>query len=120
MKYLKNSKGFTLIEIMTALLIAVTIITSVYYVLLSDFIAFQSHNQILDTHQEEKMALEFMSREIQFIGYDAETSPVTADIIKAKEDTIQFEEYNTLNSTRAKILYEDDHTIKIETLFSSF
>ncbi len=40
MKNLKNSMGFTLIEIMTALLIAATIITAIYYVLLSDYQAF--------------------------------------------------------------------------------
>jgi len=60
------------------------------------------------------MALEFMSREIQLIGYDAQTSPITADIISAKEDSINFEEYNRLNDTRAKILYQyrsSDNTV---------
>jgi hypothetical protein len=91
---------------MIALLIAAIILAAVYDVFMSDFKAFISHNLILNAHEKEKMALEFMSREIQLIGYDAETSPITADIISAKSDSIQFEEYNRLNNTRAKILYQ--------------
>ncbi|GEM_PF-3410296 len=123
MKTLRDKKGFTLVEIMVAMLIAAILIAAIYEVFLSDYKAFVSHNLILDTHQEEKMALEFMTREIQLIGYDAETSPVTADIITAKEDKIQFEEYNSLNSTRAKILYEykpaDDKVIRRMNLYDA-
>jgi prepilin-type N-terminal cleavage/methylation domain-containing protein len=114
MKRIRSNRGFTLIELMIALLIAAIILAAVYDVFMSDFKAFISHNLILNVHQQEKMALEFMSREIQLIGYDAATSPVTADILSAKSNSIQFEEYNRLNNTRAKILYQyrsSDNTV---------
>jgi prepilin-type N-terminal cleavage/methylation domain-containing protein len=106
MRWLKSKKGFTLIEIMVALLIAAIVLAAVYEVFLSDYRAFISHNLLLDTHQKEKMALEFMSREIQLIGFDAETNPITADVIKARADYIQFEEYDVNDNRRVKILYE--------------
>jgi prepilin-type N-terminal cleavage/methylation domain-containing protein len=114
MRRFKRNRGFTLIELMIALLIAAIILAAVYDVFMSDFKAFISHNLLLNAHEKEKMALEFMSREIQLIGYDASTSPITADIVSAKSDSIQFEEYNRLNNTRAKILYQyrsSDNTV---------
>ena len=113
-KRIRSNRGFTLIELMIALLIAAIILAAVYDVFMSDFRAFISHNLILNAHEKEKMALEFISREIQLIGYDAQTSPITGDIITAKKDSIQFEEYNRLNNTRAKILYQyraSDNTV---------
>ena len=106
MKLKRRNQGFTLIEILVALVIAAIIMGAVYELFLSDYKTYTSHNLILDAHQNEKMAIEFMSRELQLIGYDAETSPVTADIITAGCDSILFEEYNTNNNTRVKILYE--------------
>ncbi len=114
MKRMKGNRGFTLVELMIALLIAAIILAAVYDVFMSDFKAFISHNLILNAHEKEKMALEFMSRELQLIGYDAETSPITADIISAKKDYIEFEEYNRLKDTMAKIFYQyrpSDNTV---------
>ena len=116
-----NRRGFTLIELMVAMLISAIVLAAVYQVFLSDYRAFESHNMLLETQQNEKMALEFMSREIQLIGYDAMTSPITADIITAKSDYIQFEEYNTRNDTRIKILYEykptDEKIVRRQNLY---
>jgi hypothetical protein len=105
---------------MIALLIAAIILAAVYDVFMSDFRAFISHNLILEAHESEKMALEFMKREIELIGYDAESQPVSGEIIKAKRDYFAFEEYNRQDNLRARIVYEFDPAKAVVTREISF
>ncbi|MFH0925206.1 MAG: prepilin-type N-terminal cleavage/methylation domain-containing protein [bacterium] len=60
-----NDKGFTLLELMLAMILSLIIIFSIYGLYISTKKASYIHDDITDMHQNVRTALEFVSRELR-------------------------------------------------------
>ena len=68
----KNSPGFTLIELMVAVLIASILLTAAYQVLVGQSRVYETQEQTIDMQQNVRAALDFMGRELRLTGYGVE------------------------------------------------
>ena len=72
MSFSKNSPGFTLIELMVAVLIAAILLTAAYQVLVGQSRVYETQEQTIDMQQNVRAALDFMGRELRLTGYGVE------------------------------------------------
>ncbi len=110
---LKNSKGFTLVELMIAMAVALIVMAGVYitYDYQSESYEKQAHISELNTHLNG--AFFFMNRDIMMAGYDPLYDPTTtirarATITDAGIDTIQFQYDMNSDGT-----LDDDETVRL-------
>lgn len=70
MKMYKNEGGFTLVEIMLAMVISVIVVAAIYAAYISQQRSSTAQEQVAEMQQNLRAALELMSREIKMAGYD--------------------------------------------------
>jgi len=73
---LKNS-GFTMVELLAAILISGIVIAGLYSVFISQQVAFSAQEQITEMVQNVRAAMDLMTREVRLAGY--KNSAVTFD-----------------------------------------
>ncbi len=83
-----HSGGFTLIELMAAILISGIILAGLYCVFHSQQMAFSAQEQVAEMNQNIRAALDLMSREIRLAGYKTSTSTMIG-IVTATAASIQ-------------------------------
>lgn len=89
MTLLKNNKGFTLIEILVALVIDFVVLAGIYAAFYSQQKSHVKEQQVVDAQQNVRGSAAFMIREIRLAGMDRKTSTV-AGILTAGPNSIQF------------------------------
>ncbi|EIM63101.1 prepilin-type N-terminal cleavage/methylation domain-containing protein [Desulfobacter postgatei] len=85
-----NQKGFTLIEMMMALVIGAMITAATYATYSSQQKAYQTQDQVAEMQQNLRAALYLIIEEIQMAGYDPEDSG-NFSVTSAMPGRIQFE-----------------------------
>ena len=68
MESLLNRKGFTLIELLIALVIGSVLMAGMYRTLLSQQQTYTAGSQVANMHQNARIAVEKMTREIRMAG----------------------------------------------------
>ena len=68
--HLKNSAGFTLIEILIAMAISGMVMTGIYQAYVQQMRVNNTQNQVVDMQQSVRVAMYFMEREIRLAGLD--------------------------------------------------
>jgi len=85
-KYIGNKqKGFTLIELMIALLILSVLMTAVYRVFISQERMFRTHDQVSALQENLRATIEYVNQELTWMGYQV---PGLAVITAAETDLI--------------------------------
>jgi len=69
-RHLKNSAGFTLIEILIAMAISGMVMTGIYQAYVQQMRVNNTQNQVVDMQQSVRVAMYFMEREIRLAGLD--------------------------------------------------
>jgi len=69
-RHLKNSAGFTLIEILIAMAISGMVMTGIYQAYVLQMRVNNTQNQVVDMQQSVRVAMYFMEREIRLAGLD--------------------------------------------------
>jgi prepilin-type N-terminal cleavage/methylation domain-containing protein len=69
-RHLKNSAGFTLIEILIAMTISGMVMTGIYQAYVQQMRVNNTQNQVVDMQQSVRVAMYFMEREIRLAGLD--------------------------------------------------
>ncbi len=64
-----QNKGFTLIEIMVAVAIAATVTAAAFTILTTTSKAVRANEQVVDTQQNVRIAIELLSRDIKMAGF---------------------------------------------------
>ncbi len=68
--HLKNSAGFTLIEILIAMTISGMVMTGIYQAYVQQMRVNNTQNQVVDMQQNVRVAMYFMERDIRLAGLD--------------------------------------------------
>jgi len=68
---LSDDAGFTLVELLVALMIGVIIVSAGFTVLTSSSLALRSNEQTVDMQQSVRMAMELLSRDMKMAGFGA-------------------------------------------------
>ena len=68
--HLKNSAGFTLIEVLIAMTISGMVMTGIYQAYVQQMRVNNTQNQVVDMQQSIRVAMHFMEREIRIAGLD--------------------------------------------------
>jgi len=89
MVLIKNNKGFTLIEILVALVIDFIVLAGIYTAFYSQQKSHVKEQQVVDAQQNVRGSAAFMTREIRLAGMDRKTTTV-AGILAAGPHSIQF------------------------------
>lgn len=66
----RGEKGFTLIELMVAMIIAMVIVAAAFTVLVTSNKATQINEQVADTQQNVRLAMELISQDIKLAGFN--------------------------------------------------
>lgn len=66
----QGEKGFTLIELMVAMLIAMVIVAAAFTVLVTSNKATTANEQVADTQQNVRLAMELISQDIKLAGFN--------------------------------------------------
>ncbi len=67
-----NSKGFTLVEIMIAMVLGLYLMSKVYDVLITQQKAYSVQDQVVESMQNARVGVDFMTRDLRMVGYIAE------------------------------------------------
>ncbi len=86
---LEDSRGFSLTEILVALLLASLLSTGIYKVYISQNKSYVVQERVAEMHQNLRAAMFMMTREIRMAGYDP-TGEAGAEISTADQNNIQF------------------------------
>jgi len=86
---LRTSCGFSLVEILIALLLAGSVSAAIYKVYISQSKSYVVQERVAEMHQNLRAAMFMMTREIRMAGYDP-TGDAPAGISTADQNTIQF------------------------------
>ena len=89
MTRIKNNKGFTLVEILVALVIDFIVLAGIYAAFYSQQKSHVKEQQVVDAQQNVRGAAEFMVREIRLAGMERKTAGI-AGILAAGRDSIHF------------------------------
>ncbi len=85
----RNSSGFSLAEVLIALLLTGVVSTAIYQVYISQNKSYVAHEQVAEMHQNLRAAMYMMTREIRMAGHDP-TQDASAGISNAGANTIRF------------------------------
>ena len=85
----RNSSGFSLVEILIALVLAGLVSTAIYKVYISQNKSYAVQEHITEMHQNLRVAISMMKQEIRMAGYDPARN-ASAGISSAGADTMQF------------------------------
>ena len=86
---LRSSSGFSLVEILIALLLAGLVSAAIYKVYISQNKSYAVQAQVAEMHQNLRAAMFMMTKEIRMAGYDP-LREANAEIYNAADNTIQF------------------------------
>ena len=86
---LRNSSGFSLVEILIALLLAGSVSAAIYNVYISQNKSYAVQEQVAEMHQNLRAAMFMMTKEIRMAGYDP-SREANAGIATGAGNTIQF------------------------------
>lgn len=86
--YKENKKGFTLVELMVAMVISIIAAMGAYDVYISQNHAYSVQAQISDMQQNARVAMDLITREIRTAGCDPAEVGIQ-DIVTATQNTIQ-------------------------------
>lgn len=98
-KNMKNRKAFTLVEILTVVVLGAIIISAAYGVYLASYKSYKYNSESAELTQNARIALERMSREIRQAQeiINPQTMPPTAD--SPTQNIIVFQDGHTIFST---------------------
>ncbi len=89
MTLIKNNKGFTLVEILVALVIDFIVLAGIYAAFYSQQKSHVKEQQVVDAQQNVRGAASFMAREIRLAGMERQSAGV-AGILAAGPHSIHF------------------------------
>ena len=95
-----KNRGFTLLELLIAILISGVLIQAMYTVYTSSYLSFRKQEQIADAQQNARTAIQVMTRDVVMAGYSTNLSPgmlfanTTSIAVKNRTDTIAFARYS--------------------------
>ena len=95
-----NIKGITLIELLVALVIGGIIIAGIYRVFIAQGKAFVVQDQVVETQQNIRSAMEIILRDLRIAGFDGDNTPLTTSITPgANTITIFYERNGAIRQT---------------------
>lgn len=100
-----NNKGFTLIELMIAIVTSSLLVTAVYATHTTQQRTYHVQEQVAEMQQNLRAALFFITSEIRMAGYDPEGSDnfgITSALAGRLEFTVDLDEDGTLDGARSK------------------
>jgi type IV pilus assembly protein PilW len=89
-----NTKGITLIELLVALVIGGIIIAGIYRVIIAQSKAYVFQDQIVETQQNIRSAMEILSRDLRMTGFNGDNTPLTPYIIPGTNNITIFYQQN--------------------------
>jgi type IV pilus assembly protein PilW len=95
-----DKKGITLIELLVALVIGGIIIAGIYRVFVSQSKAYVVQDQVAETQQNIRSAMEILLRDLRMAGFDGDNTPLTTSITPgANTITIFYERNGAIRQT---------------------
>ena len=96
---INNRKGFTLVELMIAMVISLIIMAAIFSAHQVQQKTYAAQNQVTEMQQNLRAAMDFLLREIRMAGYDPTQTVITESNHGIKEATIgRFKFIQDLNS----------------------
>ncbi len=89
-----NTKGITLIELLAALVIGGIIIAGIYRVIIAQSKAYVFQDQIVETQQNIRSAMEILSRDLRMTGFNGDNTPLTPYITPGTNNITIFYQQN--------------------------
>ena len=72
--FVRNNRGFTLIELLVTMVIVGLMMTAVYAVYVANVRAVSVEADRVEIQQDQRIAIDFLVRELRMAGYDKEES----------------------------------------------
>ncbi len=72
-----NDRGFTLVELMIAMVVGMVVLGAVYALFTAQSKHLATQEQLAELHQNARVAMDIMVREISMAGYNQTTAPAT-------------------------------------------
>lgn len=88
--YIKDDRGFTLIELMVAMAIAGIVMAAIVATYQNQVRTHLTQQSIVDMHQNARASMHLMKSEIQMAGYDP-TASADATVLMATANTFRFQ-----------------------------
>ena len=105
---IKTKKGITLIELLVALAIGGIIIAGIYRVFIAQGKAYVVQDQVVETQQNIRSAMEILLRDLRMAGFDGDNTPLTTSITPgANTITIFYEQNGTVLQVIYLVVSED-------------
>jgi len=96
----KANRGFTLIELMIALLIGIFVIGMALTVMDMSVSSYRTQERVADIQQDVRAALEIMARDIRMAGFDPMRGS-GATFLRAEKNVLAFQMDNSMSNTVA-------------------
>ncbi len=82
-----NNRGFTLVELMIAMALGMIVLGAVYALFTAQSKYLATQEQLAELHQNARVALDIMVREISMAGYNQTTDPATIAAVSCCKGT---------------------------------
>lgn len=89
MKIYTDNRGFTLIELMVAMVISIFVMAAIYTLFRSSSEIFTSQEQLVEVHQNIRAVLNIMTRNIRMAGFNPNRNATNATIIYANATSLR-------------------------------